>query len=143
MNFKLFGFVVVRFHRDMSLAVPPCPADLGETSDGDAGDRPGVTRSQSERLIAVCREFTSSYKEVQEKYHELIYSTADKVMRNSQANQMKQLKTTLEKETNDVMRQLNVVRRNEVKNLSLVHRDRDELVRYINISYNQLLRSQF
>lgn len=113
----------------MSLSVPPCPPDLSETSDGDVSDRPGVTRSPSERLIPVCREFTTTYKDVHEKYHELIYSTADKVMRNSQANQMKQLKTMLEKETNDVMRQLNLVRRSEVKNLSLVHRDRDELVR--------------
>lgn len=114
----------------MSLSVPPCPSDLGESSDGDSSERPaGFTRSQSERLVPVCREFTTSYKEVQEKYHELIYSTADKVMRNSQANQMKQLKTLVEKETNDVMRQLNLLRRNEVKNLSLVHRDRDELVR--------------
>lgn len=50
-------------------------------------------------------------------------------MRNSQTSQMKQLKTMLEKETNDVMRQLNVVRRDEVKNLALKHKDRDELVR--------------
>lgn len=113
----------------MSLSVPPCPADLGESSDGDTSERPSVQRSQSERLIPVCREFTLSYKDLQEKYHELIYTTADKVMRNSQANQMKQLKTTLEKETNEVMRQLNILRRNEVKNLSFVHRDRDELVR--------------
>lgn len=117
----------------MSLAVPPCPSDLGESSNGDASDRPAIM----ERLIPVCREFTTSYKEVQEKYHELIYSTAEKVMRNSQTNQMKQLKTILEKETNDVMRQLNLLRRNEVKNLSLVHRDRDELVRYVKSNNSQ------
>lgn len=49
---------------------------------------------------------------------------------------MKQLKTCLEKETSDVMRQLNLVRRSEVKALSLVHRDRDELVRYNAIYLN-------
>lgn len=88
-----------------------------------------MTRSQSERLISVCREFSSAYQEIQEKYHEVIYGTAEKVMRNSQTSQMKQLKTMLEKETSDVMRQLNVVRRDEVKNLALKHKDRDELVR--------------
>lgn len=77
----------------------------------------------------MCREFSSAYQEIQEKYHEIIYSTAEKVMRNSQTSQMKQLKTMLEKETNDVMRQLNLVRRDEVKNLALKHKDRDELVR--------------
>lgn len=110
---------------------------MGEASDGDAAvERPagvptGITRTQSERLLAVCREFTNSYQECHEKYHESIYSTAEKVLRTSQANQLKQLKTHLEKETSDVMRQLNLARRNEVKALALVHKDRDELVRYI------------
>lgn len=117
-------------YRDVVVPIPPCPSDLGEASDGDSSDRSGVTRSQSERLLAVCREFSSSYRELQEKYHDAIYSTADKAMRSSQSNQLKQLKTMLEKETSDVMRQLNLARRNEVKNLALVHKDRDELVRY-------------
>lgn len=120
--------------RDLAATVPPCPNDLteiAETTDssGGGGERSGLPRSQSERLIPVCRDFSNTYQELQEKYHEIIYSTAEKVLRNSQANQMKQLKTCLEKETSDVMRQLNVMRRSEVKSLSLVHRDRDELVR--------------
>lgn len=116
--------------RDLSAAVPPCPTDLTETTEGDGTERPaGVTRSQSERLIPVCRDFSTAYQELQEKYHEAIYSTADKVLRASQANQMKQLKTCLEKETGDVMRHLNLARRSEVKALALVHKDRDELVR--------------
>lgn len=111
------------------MPVPPCPADLGEASDGESTERPSVTRTQTDRLITVCREFTASYQEVQEKYHDVIYSTAEKIMRNSQTSQLKLLKTLLEKETNDVMRQLNLARRNEVKALALIHRDRDELVR--------------
>lgn len=122
--------IAIWFSRDISVSVPPCASDLGEANDGDSSERPSVGRSQSERLITVCRDFTQSYQEIQEKYYETIYSTADKVLRNSQANQMKQLKTHLEKETSDVMRQLNLVRRNEVKALALIHRDRDELVRY-------------
>lgn len=35
----------------------------------------------------------------------------------------------LERETSDVMRQLQLVRRNEVKTLAQIHRDRDELIR--------------
>lgn len=114
--------------RDLAATVPPCPNDLTESAETDSGER-SVTRTQSERLIPVCRDFSNTYQELQEKYHEIIYSTAEKVLRTSQANQMKQLKTILEKETGDVMRQLNIMRRNEVKTLSLVHRDRDELVR--------------
>lgn len=103
---------------------------MNESTETESGERStSVAKTQSERLIPVCRDFSTAYQELQEKYHEIIYSTADKVLKNSQANQMKQLKTHLEKETNDVMRQLNLVRRSEVKALSIVHRDRDELVR--------------
>ncbi|XP_037908044.1 1-phosphatidylinositol 4,5-bisphosphate phosphodiesterase classes I and II [Hermetia illucens] len=113
---------------DVNLQVPPCPVELGESSE-DSGERQGITRSQSERLIAVCREYSQAYREIQEKYHEIIYSTAEKVLRNSQASQMKQLKASLDKVTSEVMQQLQITRRNEVKNLASVHRDRDELVR--------------
>lgn len=114
--------------RDLAATVPPCPSDLSESTETESGDR-SVPRSQSERLIPVCRDFSNSYQELQEKYHELIYSTAEKVLRTSQANQMKQLKTISEKETRIVMDHLNITRRTEVKALSLVHRDRDELER--------------
>ncbi|XP_055296336.1 1-phosphatidylinositol 4,5-bisphosphate phosphodiesterase classes I and II isoform X2 [Sitodiplosis mosellana] len=115
---------------DLTVTVPPCPSDLTESAETDSGERSSaVPRNQFERLIPVCRDFSTNYQELQEKYHELIYSTAEKILRTSQANQMKQLRTCLEKETSDVMRQLNIMRRNEVKSLSLVHRDRDELVR--------------
>lgn len=122
--------------------MPPCPKDFTESTETDSGERAaGVPQSQSERLIPVCRDFSTNYQELQEKYYEIIYTTAEKVLRTSQANQMKQLKTLLEKETSDVMRQLNIMRRNEVKSLSLVHRDRDELVRleeYKEITPNHL-----
>lgn len=42
---------------------------------------------------------------------------------------MKQLKALLERETSDVMRQLQMSRKNEVKQLVLVHKDKDELER--------------
>lgn len=124
-----FSFLFLAY-RDLTATVPPCPSELTECAETDGGERSaGMPRSQSDRLIPVCRDFSMNYQELQEKYFEIIYSTADKVLRTSQANQMKQLKTCLEKETSDVMRQLNIMRRNEVKSLSLVHRDRDELVR--------------
>lgn len=92
---------------DVPMQIPPCPMDLTETSDVEsstttgggigvvgvaAGEKPPVTRSQSERLLMVCREYSASYREIQEKYHEMIYSTADKLLRTSQTNQMKQLR---------------------------------------------------
>lgn len=111
------------------------------TASGSSGTAPAaaasaatgahLSRSPSERLLAACRDYTAAYQELQEKYHDLIYSTAEKLVRTSQAAQQKLLKTHLEKETSDVMRQLNVARRTEVKALAVRHKDRDELVRYV------------
>lgn len=72
--------------------MPPCPSELLEVPEEESQDRPGITRSHSERLLAVCREYVNSYREIQEKYHESIYNTVEKLLRNSQASQMKRLK---------------------------------------------------
>lgn len=119
--------------------IPPCPVD-----DGD-------TNSHSDRLLAICREHASSYRDMLDKYQETIFSMADELLRKSQDRQMQQLKVCyfvnivaidaitrcyllfqklLEKETGDVMRQLQLSRKNEVKQLALVHKDKDELERY-------------
>ncbi|XP_055375771.1 1-phosphatidylinositol 4,5-bisphosphate phosphodiesterase classes I and II [Condylostylus longicornis] len=121
---------------DVTAEVPPCPADINESSE-DSGDRNvsgsssagGITRSQSERLLAVCKEYSTAYREIQEKYHEVIYSAAEKVLRNSQANQMKTLKQSLDKATHEVMEQLQEARRNDIKSLAAERRPRDELER--------------
>ncbi|XP_065158334.1 1-phosphatidylinositol 4,5-bisphosphate phosphodiesterase classes I and II [Atheta coriaria] len=102
-------------------------ADCPETSDGS--ERPILPRSQSERLLAANRDFVTQEKELREKYHDLIYNTADKIMKDSQANQIKILTTQFERETVETMRRLQANRKEEVKALSKIHRDRDELVR--------------
>ncbi|XP_067622681.1 1-phosphatidylinositol 4,5-bisphosphate phosphodiesterase classes I and II isoform X4 [Eurosta solidaginis] len=122
---------------DVNIEMPPCLADIADLNDdltdgatGSGCESPSLTaRSQQDRLLASCREYSTQYRDIQEKYHEIIYSSADKVLRNSQANQMKQLKASLDRVTSEVMHQLQEARRTEVKNLSAVHRDRDELVR--------------
>ncbi|XP_049302306.1 1-phosphatidylinositol 4,5-bisphosphate phosphodiesterase classes I and II isoform X4 [Bactrocera dorsalis] len=122
---------------DTGVEVPPCFPDIGDLNEdcvdgatSSGGESPAlVTRSQQERLLASCRDYSTQYRDIQEKYYEIIYALADKVLRNSQANQMKQLKASLDRVTSEVMHQLQEARRTEVKNLSSVHRDRDELVR--------------
>lgn len=111
-----------------------CPAAAAAagtlaTATATSGASGNLSRSPSERLLAACRDYTAAYLELQEKYHDQIYGTLEKLVRTSQAAQLKQLKTQLEKETSDVMRQLNVARRTEVKALAVRHKDRDELVR--------------
>ncbi|XP_030384382.1 1-phosphatidylinositol 4,5-bisphosphate phosphodiesterase classes I and II isoform X2 [Scaptodrosophila lebanonensis] len=117
--------------------VPPCPLDLGDSSEDSAGGDADAAASGASslegtnqaRLLSACREYTAQYRELQEKYHEAIYAAAEKVLKNSQTSQMKQLKASLDKVTEEVMHQLQEARRNEVKNLAAIHRDRDELVR--------------
>ncbi|ALC38505.1 Plc21C [Drosophila busckii] len=124
-------------HSEPGVEVPACPLDLGDSSEesagaaelGDEAASSSLEGTQESRLRYACREYTSQYRELQEKYHEAIYSAAEKVLKNSQASQTKQLKASLDKVTGEVMHQLQEARRNEVKNLATVHRDRDELVR--------------
>ncbi|KAH8412514.1 hypothetical protein KR009_002733 [Drosophila setifemur] len=128
-------------HSEPGVEVPACPLDLGDSSEESGGaaeageDLAGGSSNQDgggtqeSRLRSACREYTSLHRELQEKYHEAIYSAAEKVLKTSQTGQMKQLKASLDKVTGEVMHQLQEARRNEVKNLATVHRDRDELVR--------------
>lgn len=125
-------------YSEPGVEVPPCPLDLGDSSEesagaGELGDEAAAASSlegtQDSRLRYACREYTAQYRELQEKYHEAIYTAAEKVLKASQTSQTKQLKASLDKVTGEVMHQLQEARRNEVKNLATVHRDRDELVR--------------
>lgn len=70
---------------DMSIRIPPCATDA-DSCDNSA---------QAERLKQVCRDHASSYQEVLEKYHEVIYNLVEELLRQSQENQMKQLKVTI------------------------------------------------
>lgn len=60
-----------------------------------------------------------------------VYTALEKAMKTSQSNQLKMLRALLEKETGDVMRKLQAVRRNEVKELAKVHKDKDEVMRSV------------
>lgn len=96
--------------------IPPC---VDQNSESTA----------NERLQAICRDHSNTYRDTLEKYHDTIYNLAEDIVRKSQERQMKQLKALLERETSDVMRQLQMSRKNEVKQLVLVHKDKDELER--------------
>jgi phosphatidylinositol phospholipase C, beta len=108
---------LVSSHRDMNVQLPPCPTEAGEAN------------TQEERLYQICRDHAGMYKEIFEKYHESVYSIATDILQKSQERQVKQMKALSERETSDVMRQLQLSRKNEVKQLALVHKDKDELER--------------
>lgn len=77
----------------------------------------------------LCREHATTYRELLEKYHEQIFAIAENLLQKSQESQMQHLKKLMEKETSEVMRQLQHSRKSEVKQLALVHKDKDELER--------------
>lgn len=85
-----------------------------ENREGVEGLSRGLPRSQSERLLAVCKAHMLQERELQEKYHESVFATVEKVMRTSQSNQLKTLKVLQERETADVMRKLQASRHGEV-----------------------------
>lgn len=68
-------------------------ADNAESSTVDP-ERPSLPRSHSERLLAINRDFVIQERELREKYHDIIYNTAEKVMRMSQNNQKKALRVS-------------------------------------------------
>lgn len=103
-----------------------CPEEARDTAEALMK---GLPRSQSERLLAVCKEHIQQERELQEKYHESVFSTLEKIMKSSQSNQLKTLKNMLDRETADVMRKLQSKRHEEVKNLAKNHKDKAELDR--------------
>lgn len=78
-------------------------ADITESSPSEP-ERPSLPRSQSERLLAVNREFVIQERELREKYHDIIYNTAEKVMRISQNNQKKALRVFINQHKRNCVR---------------------------------------
>ncbi|XP_012253501.2 1-phosphatidylinositol 4,5-bisphosphate phosphodiesterase classes I and II isoform X2 [Athalia rosae] len=100
-----------------------------ESRDGVEGIPRGLPRSQSERLLTVCKEHVLQEQELQEKYHESLFSTLEKIMKTSQSNQLKTLKENRQRERDDAMRKLQAKRHDQVKQLAKVHKDKGELDR--------------
>lgn len=121
-----------------SVEVPSCAQNLQDDSiDNGGGVESGAASasvdctSAKDRLAISCRDYSQQYRDVQEKYFEVIYATLEKVMQSSQASQMKQLRASLDKVTSEVMSQLGEARKAEVKNLLSKYPNKDEFIRYV------------
>ncbi|CAG9858633.1 unnamed protein product [Phyllotreta striolata] len=117
------------FYTESSSTEPLTSVTDGAETSGIETERPSLPRSHSERLLAMNKEFVTQEKELREKYHEVIYSLAEKLMRTSQLNQIKTLKEQQEKETNELMKKLQTDHREEVKALKEKHRNREQFTR--------------
>lgn len=127
----LFTTLLLLSHRQESIL--QSHQDASESSECDTDNStssiPRMSRSQSERLLAMGKEHVVQERELQEKYHEIVFSSLERVMRSSQSNQMKMLRVLLDKETADVMKKLQDRRRHDMKSLAKVHKDKDEIGR--------------
>ncbi|KDR24186.1 hypothetical protein L798_07593, partial [Zootermopsis nevadensis] len=128
---KFYGSMLVKrlSSKNIQKMFPLSEILAWQECESDASKAAGLPRSQSERLLSLCKDYINHEKELREKYHALIFQTVEKLMKTSQCNQLKLLSALLERETADVMRRLEAVRRGEVKALSKVHRDKDEMIR--------------
>lgn len=52
-------------------AVPPDTSECSEC-ESDASKAAGLPRSQSERLLSLCKDYINHEKELREKYHVLV-----------------------------------------------------------------------
>uniref|UniRef100_A0A2S2Q4C5 1-phosphatidylinositol 4,5-bisphosphate phosphodiesterase n=1 Tax=Sipha flava TaxID=143950 RepID=A0A2S2Q4C5_9HEMI len=107
--------------------------DASESSECDTDNStssiPRMSRSQSERLLAIEKKYVIEERETSKKYHDIVFSSLEKVMRSSQTNQMKMLQVLLDKETAEVMKKLQDRRRHDMKSLAKIHKDKDEIGR--------------
>lgn len=108
--------------------VPPCVLQYPDVTSNSCEP---ISQSQHEKLLSACRQYSRQYHDMQTKYIDIIYSVAEKVMLQSQTAQIKQLKTLLDKNIADTMHELQETRKIEVKNLTIVRRDKDEFERYV------------
>lgn len=106
--------------------VPPCVLQYPDVTNSSGEP---LSQSQHEKLLSACRDYSRQYHEMQAKYIDIIYSAAEKAMLQSQSAQVKQLKTLLDKSINETMHELQETRKVEVKNLTIVRRDKDEFER--------------
>ncbi|XP_069691797.1 1-phosphatidylinositol 4,5-bisphosphate phosphodiesterase classes I and II isoform X2 [Periplaneta americana] len=130
---KFYGHMLVKrlSSKNIDLGITTVQPDTSECSEceSDASKATGLPRSQSERLLSLRKDYINHERELREKYHSVAFQIVEKLMKTSQSNQLKLLHALLERETADVMRRLEATRRGEVKALSKVHRDKDEMIR--------------
>lgn len=63
-----------RFIRDVGMGtVQPDTSECSEC-ESDASKATGLPRSQSERLLSLCKDYINSERELREKYHALVSS---------------------------------------------------------------------
>ncbi|KAK0094870.1 hypothetical protein PV326_009715 [Microctonus aethiopoides] len=87
-----------------------------ECEDVDGSLR-GLPRSQSERLLNICKEHVLEERDLQEKYHDIVFEIVGKLMETSQSKQLSNLEGIFNKESSHTLHVLQEMRQRDVKRL--------------------------
>ncbi|XP_034256942.1 1-phosphatidylinositol 4,5-bisphosphate phosphodiesterase classes I and II isoform X2 [Thrips palmi] len=123
-KFYMSNKLVKRLSRqNISSGVP----DASSQHEGEDAETEGSQSALNDRFMSVIREQLSQERELQKKYHEMVFASITKTVESSQANQMKTIKALQDRDTAEMMRRLEATRRKEMKELAKKHKDREEM----------------
>ncbi|XP_067142019.1 1-phosphatidylinositol 4,5-bisphosphate phosphodiesterase classes I and II-like isoform X3 [Centruroides vittatus] len=89
----------------------------------------GLQRSYNQNVLSLKKELYKAELELQEKYHEPLYSAIEKAMQLSQAAQFEQLQNLHDKVVNDLKKRMENQTKEQMLTLSRKHKDKNELAR--------------
>lgn len=88
--------------------------------EGVDGALRGLSRSQSERLLNICKEHVLEERDLQEKYHDIVFEIVGKLMETSQAKQLSNLEGIFNKESLHTLHVLQEMRQRDVSNFIII-----------------------
>ncbi|KAG8184639.1 hypothetical protein JTE90_022687 [Oedothorax gibbosus] len=100
-----------------------------------------LQKLHNQTLVTLTKELYKSELEVHDKYQEPLYSAIEKSLLASQAAQMEHLKSLHDREVSELMKRLELQNKEEMKDLSKKHKDKNELARIKRESHQRLIES--
>ncbi|XP_071037657.1 1-phosphatidylinositol 4,5-bisphosphate phosphodiesterase classes I and II isoform X2 [Parasteatoda tepidariorum] len=98
-----------------------------------------LQKLHSHTLISLTKELYKAELELHQKYQESIYTAMEKSLMLSQTAQMDHLKSLHDREVAELMKRLEVQNKEEMKELSKKHKDKNELARIKRESHQKLI----
>ena len=88
-----------------------------------------LKKSQTTKLVQLCKDQYQSDLDLQLKYHPLLYDTLESLITTSYNNQLQKLDDLHAKEVLELKKKLDAQNREEMKALAKKHKDKNELAR--------------
>ncbi|GIX88487.1 phosphoinositide phospholipase C [Caerostris extrusa] len=98
-----------------------------------------LQKVHSQTLMSITREMYKAELELYDRYQEPLYSAIEKSLQISQTAQMEHLKSLHDREVAELMKRLEVQNKEEMKDLSKKHKDKNELARIKRESHQRLI----